>query len=234
MRATAPFKLAALMAALALSALPALAEGTARLITVTGAGSVELPPDMATISLGVTTQGDTAASALASNSQALARVLDRLRSAGIEERDLQTSNLSLNPNWTSVDPNQPATITGYIASNQLTIRVRVLASLGAVLDAAVSDGANSVNGLSFGLAEPRAAQDSARKAAVADAIARATLLVEAAGARLGPVQSISEGGNFAPPMPMFRMDAAMASPVPVAGGEIGLGASVTVVFEIAE
>lgn len=222
-------------AALALNSLPALAEGPARTVTVTGEGTVEAAPDQAVISLGVTTQGDTAASALAANNAALAKVMDRLRAAGIEDRDMQTSNLSLNPNWTGYDAGQTPTISGYVASNMLTIRVRVLASLGAVLDAAVTDGANTLNGLTFGLSDPKPATDLARKEAMQDAAARAALLVEAAGATLGPVVTITEGGSFSPPMPMFRADAA-ASPgaVPVAGGELGISASVTVVYEIAQ
>jgi uncharacterized protein YggE len=224
---------AAVLLALALPA-PALADGPARLVTVTGEATVQAAPDIATITLGVTTEGATAAEAMGANTAALARVFDRLRAAGIAERDMQTSNLSVNPNWQQVEANQPARVVGYVASNMVTVRVRVLESLGAVLDAAVSDGANSMNGLSFGLAEPRAATDSARAAAVADAVARATLLVEAAGAKLGPVVSITEGGSFQPPMPMFRAEADAASaPVPVAAGEVGVSVSVTVVFEIA-
>lgn len=218
---------------LGLATAPALAETSARTVSVTGEATVSATPDLATLTIGVTTQGDTAASAMGSNSAALAKVIDRLRAAGIEERDLQTTDLSLMPNWTSDESGRNPQISGYVASNQLTVRVRVLGMLGAVLDAAVADGANTLNGLSFGLAERRPLEDEARKAAVADAIARATLLVEAAGGKLGPVVSITEGGSFAPPMPMFRADAA-AAPVPVAGGEVGVSASVSVVFEIAQ
>ncbi|QYZ71532.1 SIMPL domain-containing protein [Neotabrizicola shimadae] len=217
-----------------LLATPALAEAPSRLVTVTGEGTVQSSPDLATLSIGVTTQGDTAASALGANSAALAQVMDRLRAAGIEDRDLQTSDLSLNPNWTS-DESGNSRITGYVASNQLMVRVRVLASLGAVLDAAVADGANTLNGLSFGLSDPKPLQDEARKAAVADAIARATLLVEAAGSKVGPVVSITEISGFAQPMPMFRADKAMAgAPVPTAGGEVGVTSQVSVVLEITE
>ena len=217
----------------AMLATPALAEAPFRVVTVTGEGTVQASPDLATLSIGVTTQGDTAASALGSNSAALAKVMDRLRAAGIEDRDLQTSGLSLNPNWTS-DESGNSRISGYVASNQLTVRVRALPMLGAVLDAAVADGANTLNGLTFGLADPKPLQDEARKAAVADAIARATLLVEAAGGKVGPVVSITEQSGFSPPMPMFRMDAAAAPAVPVAGGEVGVSSQVSVVLEITE
>ena len=215
-------------------ALPMLTTGAASadtaLITVTGEASVVVQPDIATLSLGVTTQGTTATEAMAANTAALTVVLERLRAAGITERDLQTSNLSLNPNWVGYDTGAPK-ISGYTASNQLTVRVRALATLGAVLDAAITDGANTLNGLTFELSNPRPKMDEARRAAVADATARATLLVEAAGAKLGRVQSISEGGGFMNPTPMYRQEVASA-PVPVAAGEIGVNATVTMVFEI--
>lgn len=204
----------------------------AGVITVTGEATVEAVPDMATISLGVTTMGDTAAAAMAANTTALTAVMARLKAAGIDDRDLQTSNLSLNPNWTS-DGNGNSKISGYMASNQLSVRVRALDSLGGVLDAVISDGANTLNGITFDVSAPRPAQDAARKAAVEDAKARAALLVEAAGGKLGKIVSITEGAGFSGPMPMFRTEAAMSA-VPVAAGQIGMTSSVTISFEIAE
>lgn len=209
-----------------------LAEDAAR-ITVTGEATVEATPDMATISLGVTTNGTTAAEAMNANSAALQVVMDRLKSAGIADRDLQTSNLSLNPNWVGYDSGSAPTIAGYVASNMLSVRVRDLESLGGVLDAAITDGANTMNGMTFELSEPRPVLDEARKQAVADAKARATLLVTAAGGKLGRVVSISENSGYGTPMPMFRSDAA-AAPVPVASGQIGMTASVSMTFELAE
>lgn len=210
---------------------PALSE-TAQ-ITVTGEASLPVQPDVATLSLGVTTQAVTATEAMAANSAALATVMQRLRAAGIAEADLQTSNLTLNPNWVGYDSGSTPRIAGYTASNLLSVRVRALETLGSVLDAAVTDGANTLNGLTFELANPKPKLDEARRAAVADAMARARLLVEAAGATLGPVQSISEGGGYVNPQPMFRQ-MAEASDVPVAGGEIGVTASVTMVFAITD
>lgn len=200
-------------------------------ITVTGEGTVEATPDIATVTLGVTTEGQTAAEAMAANATALTAVLDRLAAAGIEPRDIQTSNLSLNPNWTGYDSGTPK-ISGYVASNLVTVRVRRIDTLGTVLDAAIADGANTLNGIAFGVAEPRPLLDEARKRAVADAAERAALLAEAAGVTLGPILSIAESGGMAGPMPMFRADAAAEAPVPVAEGEIGLSANVTVVYEI--
>lgn len=223
-----------LSAALALpfAAPVAAQDAPAPLITVTGEGVVEAAPDIATLMIGVTTQGETAAGALASNSAALEAVLARLTATGIDARDLQTSNLSLNPNWTGYD-NATPTISGYVASNMLTVRVRALETLGSVLDAAVTDGANTLSGLSFGLADPEPVLNEARKEAVEDARGRAEVLARAAGVTLGKIVSISEGGNVSVPVPMFRQDAASAS-VPVAGGELGMTAMVTISFEIVE
>ena len=211
----------------------ALASDTAR-ITVTGEGTVEAKPDMATISVGVTTEGTTAAEAMAANSVQLGAVLEQLRATGIEERDLQTSGLSLNPNWQQPQGEVTPRIVGYLAMNQLTVRVRDLDALGGVLDRTIQDGANTFNGLTFGLADPVPALNEARKLAVADAMARARLLTDAAGLTLGPVVSITEGGASIP-MPMFRTaDAEFARAVPVAAGEISTSASVTMVFELSE
>lgn len=203
------------------------------IVTVTGEATVEATPDMATISLGVTTEGKSAAEAMAANSTAVTAVIARLKAAGIEDRDLQTSNLSLNPNYVGYDSGSAPTISNYTASNQLSVRVRALASLGGVLDAAITDGANTMNGLTFDVAQPRPMLDAARKLAVEDARARATLLAEAAGGKLGKVMSISENAGYGAPMPMFRSDA-KAADVPVQSGQVGLMASVTVTFQIAE
>ena len=222
-----------------LIALPAVASADSHMtapatITVTGEGIVAAVPDLATVSLGVTMQGDTAAAAMAAGNTALQAVLERLKAAGIEDRDLQTSNLSLNPNWQSGDGTTAPVIVGYIASNILSVRVRDLDKLGAVLDAVVTDGANTLNGISFGLADPDPVLDEARGEAVADARGRAELLVGAAGVKLGRILSIAESGGMMPmPAPMFRMEAA-SDAVPVAGGEVGMSASVTITYEIVQ
>lgn len=204
-------------------------------ITVTGEGNVVAAPDLATVSLGVTTQGVTAGEAMEANSAALTAVMERLKAAGIEDRDVQTSNLSLNPNWQQNDGTQAPKIVGYIAMNQVTVRVRKLDSVGQVLDAAITDGANTLNGISFGLNDPEPALDKARVAAVQSAKKRAELLVGAAGAKLGRIVSMAESGGYNPgPMPMYRMAEAAADAVPVAAGEVGLTTSVTITFEIVQ
>jgi hypothetical protein len=225
------------VAALALACLlaqPGRAETAPPTLTVTGEASVSRAPDQATVSIGVTTTAETAAEALAQNSAAMALVIDRLKSAGIAEADLQTSGLSVNPNWTGYDSSVSAapSIAGYTAANILTVRVAALDGLGSVLDAAVADGANTLNGLTFGLADPRPALDEARKLAVADAVAKATLLAQAAGVSLGDILTISEGGGYGAPMPAFKADAASV-PVPVQQGEVSYSASVTIVWALA-
>lgn len=214
-------------------AAPGLAQDApTRTISVTGTGTVEAAPDMATVMIGVTTQGATAAEALTANTAATEAVIARLTASGIEARDMQTSNLMINPNWSGYDSSSP-TISGYVASNMLTVRVRALEATGAILDAAVADGANTLNGLTFGLADPEPAYDEARKEAVADAKAKADLLAMAAGVKLGQVVSIIDNGAMTDPAPMYR-EAVSAAPVPVVGGELGLIANVMVTFAIAE
>lgn len=216
-----------------LCAAAALADAGPARITVTGLGTVEAAPDMATISLGVQVSADTAAAALTANSQRIGAVLARLKAAGIAERDLQTSGLGLGPQLDYSRNGQPPRVVGYEATNTLTVRVRDLARLGVVLDQAVADGANTLNGLSFGLDEPQAALDRARVAAVQDARRKAEMMAQAAGVALGAVLEMSEstGGG---PRPFFRAApmAMEAAAVPVEGGEVSLSVSVTITWEI--
>ncbi|MBD3765771.1 MAG: SIMPL domain-containing protein [Rhodobacterales bacterium] len=222
--------LSALIVGLALALpLPGWAQGR---ITVTAEARVEAPPDVAQVTLGVTSRAETAAAAMVANSAELARVMDRLTAAGIAPRDIQTTGLSLSPDWQGADDGAPARITGYTAQNMVTVRVRDLGVLGPVLDAAVRDGANTLHGLSFGISAPDPLLDQARRTAVARALDRARLLAEAAGTQLGPILEISEGGQGWQPQPMFRAEAAAMDAVPVAGGEVSLTASVTLVIAL--
>jgi uncharacterized protein YggE len=218
----------ALAAALA-APLPALAEAT---ISVTGEGIVQTVPDQATLSLGVTSNGPTAAEAMSANTAAMTAVIARLKTAGIDQADMQTSNLFLTANWGGYASTTPK-IIDYAASNMLNVRLRDIAALGEVLDAAVTDGANAVNGITFGLADPRPAMDEARTRAVADARARAEVLAAAAGVDLGAIVSITDAGAFNGPAPMFRADAAGA-PVPLETGELAITANVTVTWALAD
>lgn len=223
------------LATVALLAGPALADDANGMITVTGEGQVAVVPDMATISLGVTVNGDTAKAALEANSAALAAVLERLTAAGIEAKDVQTSGLSLGPVYDySSSSGGAQKVQGYNASNMVTVQVRSIEQVGPVLDASVTDGANMLNGITFGLLDPVPATDEARKKAVEDARRKAALYAGAAGVELGKIVSITEGGSFGAPVMMGGAAFAKADSVPVAAGEMTVGASVTVTFAVAD
>jgi hypothetical protein len=207
-----------------------MAEGVGTL-TVTGVATVNAAPDQAILSLGVTTTGPTAAAAMAANNESASAVMARLIAAKVADRDMQTTGLSLNPNWVMNAAGTAQEIQGYVANAVLTVRIAVLDTAGSVLDAAIADGANTLNGLTFGLSDPRPVEDEARKAAVADALARAKVLAAAAGATLGPILSITEGMGGQQPMPMLYK-AAADSTVPLAAGEVGVTAEVTIVWQL--
>ncbi len=204
-------------------------------LTVVGEGFADAVPDMATITLGVMSEAKTAGVALRETSAATAEVLALLTDKGIAPRDMQTSNLSLSPLWNnSSSLNGERGISGYQANNTVVVRVRALDGLGEILDAVVDQGANTFNGLSFGLQNPGPAQDAARKAAVAEAMRKAALYTEAAGLVLGPVLELSESGAATPqPMAMERMVMAVKA-VPIAQGEVSVEACVTMVFSLME
>lgn len=231
---------AALMTALAAPALaqpvmdgrPMAIEGT--LLSVSAEGTSEAAPDMGTISLGVTTDGATAQAALTANSQRMNALMQSLRRAGLADRDIQTSNVSVNPQY-AYEEGRPPRVTGYQASNQVTARVRNLSNLGRVIDAAVSAGGNTVNGISFSHQDPDAQLDAARRDAVAAARRRADLYAQAFGMRVHRVISISEGGGYSPPMPIMVTASRMAEaapPPPIAPGEIETRVSINVMYEL--
>lgn len=221
------------------SAVPAIERGNA-LLTVVAEGRTTRQPDLAVFSAGVTTQARTAAAALAENSNAMTKVVAELKRAGIAARDIQTSNLSINPVYAQqarpVDEPQAPIIVGYQVSNQVSVRQRKLGDYGKVIDTLVSAGANQVNGPSFQLDNSDAALDEARMAAMKAARARAELYAKAAGLRVARIVSIFEGQNYQPGPPMvyarMAMDKSEAAP-PVESGELELTANVTVMFELA-
>jgi uncharacterized protein len=218
-------------------ALPAYA-GT---VTIEGRGEVTAAPDMAMITSGVTSQGASAREALDANTAAMADLIEELKASGIEARDIQTSGFSVNPNYVYSDDRDangytlPPKINGYQVSNTVTVTVRDLAALGAILDKSVTIGANTVNGVTFAVADPSELLDEARKAAFADARAKAELYAEAAGTRLGDLESISERQGFSDPQPypMYaRAEMAASAPVPVEAGELTFAINVTVAWDL--
>jgi len=206
-------------------------------IAVVGEGTVTARPDMAIVSVGVVTRAPGAAEAMAQNSKAMSGVLAAAKQAGIEARDLETSRLSLQPQYSypGQGSREAPKLVGYEASNNVSIRVRVLDKLGGLLDQLVTSGANQIRGIELTLAEPGPLRDQARTAAMKDAMRKAEMLAEAAGVRIVRLFSATE--DFAePPRPMMRMsaDAAVArAPVPVEAGEQEIRGRVTAVFEIA-
>jgi len=210
---------------------PATNDGT--LLSVSARAEASRTPDVATLSTGVVTQAADAEAALKANSSQMSRVVATIRAAGVGERDIQTSGISIQPQYRYAE-NQPPVITGYQASNTVNIKVRDIGKLGEVLDALVASGANQVHGPNFEIDKPEAVYDEARQAALAQAQARAQMYAQTLGLRVRRIVSISEGGGFQPPMPMMKavaMDARMES-APVAPGETTLSASLDVVFEL--
>jgi uncharacterized protein len=194
-------------------------------ITVTGSGSANVTPDWASLAFGTVSQARTAAAALGASSQAVTRVIDALRKAGVAKADIQTSEVSLSPRFND----NGETIAGYTATDSVTATVRKLSGAGDVIDAAAGAGANQVSGPSLLLSDQDAAYRIALKAAVADARAKAETLAGATGASLGRVTQVIEGG--ATPIPL-AVGAAKDSATPIEPGtqEIEAGVSVTFAF----
>ena len=229
--------LAAAPAVLAQAAPPA-AETMFRATTfnLSAYGETRVEPDMATITLGVMTEGKTAAEAMAANATRMTAVVASLKKAGIAEKDIQTSNLNLNPQY-RYEQNKPPILTGYQASNQVTIRVLDLKKLGAAVDATVNAGANQIHGISFGLVDATAAENAAREIAVKALAAKAELYAKATGHRVSRLVSLSEGGGYAPrpPMPMMEMAAGRSfakDATPVQSGELTVRIDVSGLYEV--
>jgi uncharacterized protein YggE len=205
----------------------------ATLLSVSARGEASRAPDVATASAGVVTQAADANTAMRENAAQMTRVMAAIRAAGVAEKDIQTSGISINPTYRHVENEEPR-ISGYSASNTVNLKVRDIRKLGEVLDALVASGANNVNGPSFGIDQPDAVYDEARRKALEQARARAGMYAETLGLRVRRIVSISEGGGMQPPRPMYAMRAmAMdAESTPVAPGENTLEANLEVVFEL--
>src|SRR4051812_28078136 len=209
--------LAAILAGILL-ATPALAQtASPAMISVTGEATVSVAPDLAQIDAGVTSEAKTAREASDANNAAMGKVLLALKSASIDEKDFQTSRLSLQP---QAAPNRPGptSIVGYRASNRVTIRLRDVTKVASVIDTLVAAGANDVGGINFTVSQASKLLDEAREQAIADARRRAEIYAKAAGVTLGAPQSITEEGGHGP-IPYRKMAAGMAASTPVAQGE---------------
>lgn len=222
-------------------AAPAAAQQASITQTITGTrldisatGEVTRVPDLAIITAGVITRSTTATGALQDAAQRMQRVLAALKSAGVADRDVQTSNVSLNPEYRYPE-NQSPQLVGYTASNQLTIKFRDIRNSGKILDALVAQGANQINGPDLTIDKPEAALDEARANAIAIGRARAELYARSLGLHVARIVSVSESGGYAvpppaPPMPMMaRADMANSKIVP---GEQKLQVSMAMTFEL--
>ena len=228
---------------------------TSALLSLTAEGRSDRIPNLALFSAGVVSHGVTASEALGANSRQMDRVIAALKRSGIADRDIQTSAIGLNPRWNNpeaeaqriaretrqpyVPSNEPPRIIGYEARNSVQVRVRRLSEMGKIIDILVGAGANEVNGPSFTLDDQKAALDEARTEAVAVGRERAELYARAAGMRVVRLLSISEGGGYYPVQQIVVTGSRMAAPgappppPPVAVGELTLGVSLSMQFELA-
>ncbi len=230
----------AALAATALLAAPAVARADngppVPQLQANGTGEVMVVPDIAIVSIGVTSEAAEASAALAANSADLAKAIEAIKAAGIDEKDIATSGFSIDPVYEQPDQrasDRPPAIVGYRVVNQVRVTVRDVAKSGALLDAVVKAGANRVGGIAFDLSDRETAANDAIRAAIADARAKAALMADAAGLRLVRILSLNadENGRRGPIM-AFDM-AAKAAPAPVMPGQAAVTASAQIVWEVA-
>jgi len=203
-------------------------------LDISATGDVARVPDLATISAGVVSRAATATAAMQQTASRMARVREALRKAGIADRDIQTSNVSLNPDYVYAQ-NQPPKLSGYNASNQVTVRFHDIAATGKILDALVAEGANQISGPNLSVEHPEAALDEARSKAVAAGRVRAELYARSLGMRVARVVSVSESGGYAPPPPMppmVMMAKVERDQTAIDPGEQKLQVNVSMTFEL--
>ena len=203
-------------------------------LDISATGEVTRVPDIAVVSAGVVTRAANARAAMQQAAARMARVRSALKAAGIEDRDIQTSNISLNPEY-RYDNNQPPRLTGYSASNTVNVRFRDIENTGKVIDALVAEGANQINGPTLTLDKPEAALDEARAKAVAAGRARAELYARSMGLRVVRVVAISEtGGSYPvpPPMPVMMQARAESADTKIDPGEQKLQVNLSMTFEL--
>ncbi len=204
-------------------------------LDLTAEGETRITPDMASLNLGVETKADTAQAALAANAVVMQRVVAAVKRAGIPPRDLLTADVGLAPQYVYA-VNQPPRLTGYQASNQLTVSVEDLAKLGGVIDTAVDAGATNVGQISFTLANPVAAQNTARVAAMKALQDKAALYAQLAGYHIVRLVNLSEGGGEAGgPRPVMMMAGYRASTAatPIEAGDMTVRIDLSGEFELA-
>lgn len=228
---------------LAACSAPALADDRPRhfappSISVTGEGIATAEPDIAIVTSGVVTSGQTAGAALKANAAAMTKVLTAVKAAGVADRDVGTSGLSVQPQYDygSGGSGKPPKLVGYEARNSVTIRARAIDKLGELIDQLVAAGSNQVEDLAFDVSNRDSKLDDARRAAAKDARRKAELFAQGAGVKLGRLLSLKEASAEAPPAPplagRMKAMAADAASTPIARGEQELRAQVTARWEI--
>lgn len=236
--------LVALAAAAAAASGPAFAQqsseitqsisGTRLDLSVTG--EVTRVPDLAIINAGVVTHSPNAAAAIEDNAERMSRVNAALKRAGIAEADIQTSSINLNAEY-RYPPNQPPQLTGYTATNELTIKFRNIRNSGKILDTLVAQGVNQINGPTLTLEHPEEALDEARAKAIAEGRARAELYARSLGLHVARVVIVSENSGYMPPPPRpMAAEAMMVSgartSTEIEPGEQKLQVTLSMTFEL--
>jgi uncharacterized protein YggE len=208
-----------------------------RIIEVSGEASIDATPDFARVTLGVTSVGKDAGAAMAANAKTVNALILAVKEDGVAAGDIQTSSLSISPQFSNATPASPRaeTITGYIVSNMVTVTARDLSRLGALIDKAVGAGANAMYGISYGENNPGALLDKVRAVAVADARRKAEIYANAGGAKLGRLMTLTEQGA-APPVQFARHAYAQSAgaPTPIEAGEDKLTVAITAQFELTQ
>ena len=204
-----------------------------RSITVSASATIHAKPDAARIQTGVQTEDATARAAMTANTQAMTKVIDGLKSLGVEGRDIQTMNFNVNPRYNRPSNSSRPEITGYQVTNEVSVMIRDLNKLGDILDNLISLGSNQVRGMSFELSNAEELKDAARTQAVKNARSRAELIAKAAEAEVGEVLVIREGApGIDGPRPMFEATRSAAQSVPIESGQQSLSATVTLTWAL--
>ena len=202
-------------------------------IHVSGSSTVKAPPDIATMQVGVQTFAEKAEDAVAKNNGKVEAMIVALLEKGIAEADIQTTSFNISPQR-EYKANHPPVVIGFNVSNMLSVTIRNLDRVGQILQATVDAGANNVHGLTFSIEDPTPLKQQARKLAMEDALARAEVMAETAGVKVGKpiqIQETSWGGPVARSDSLEKMGVAADVPIQPPS-EVDLVINLQVVFEI--
>jgi len=206
-----------------------------RRLTVTGQGEIKVKPDTAVLTIGVVTEDKSSQNAVRANAEASQKVQAAIKGTGIAEKDIQTSNYSVQPVYEADHPGRRATIVGFRVYNQVRVTIREIAKLSSVIDAATEAGSNTIEGINFTKENQTEVENEALAKAVLDARRKADQLAKAADIEIRGVWEINESGINRPPWPMYAMakDAGVGgASTPIQPGEVSVTANVTVVYQL--